>query len=912
MTINALTLKSPFGAAMPISIIAYTNLLILGPLLLWCGLEGNAIAQNAAEKPKQLQRFVGSIVDADSKQPVAARVYIQDAEGNWLFVLSASNEGTAWPYAEAWVPMQNSVEKHTTVSAHPFTIDLAPGEYLVLIERGKEYLPLKDKLVVSNVAATTSDRIANPPIIKKDFELQRWSHIASRGWYSGETHVHRRIAELPNVMAAEELNVAFPVTYWTTSSDKAPNLDPSGLRSQGPSPFGPREDLGYDPIWVNAQQVILPRNTEYEIFSIGPKRHTLGAVFVLNHRTPFTQTVPPVGPVVEQAKREGALLDLDKHNWPWSLMLVPIAQVDLFELSNNSVWRTNFGFKQAGQPLPPWKEFEQEAPGVLTEWGWLDFGFEMYYALLNCGFRLSPTAGTASGVHPVPLGHSRVYVHTGDEFKLDDWLGGLRRGRSFVTTGPMLFAQVDKEFPGKVFQRKSDHSGEFMWEAEVVSPDPISRVEVVVNGHVKYAITPEATQTDQHAWKWSGSGKLNFGNEKKAGTSSEPNSAEGSRNKLASAWVVVRTWSDQSDGRKRFAHTGAWHFEVDQQPVRPPVEQIDYLVQLLEYSLEKQRDVLNPEALAEFEKALDVYRQIQTTAYVDLATQRRPVETEAEERFWLENMAVWHQYSLIEMSQVLGKSPSEIRDLLTKYRLHELDPRAVRPRERLAIMPYPGGRHPRRGFLDGALAPQRETKFSLFTPWSDRSYIVADVPEAIFSNLGLTYLAHTHIPTIWDEQGKSLPVQEWQRLENGVLKSHRTLPNGIRFDVSIEPNRDHVRMELALFNGTSAPLTGLRVQHCMMLAHAEEFLLASNDNKIFHGDYGLVHNPQKNRWMITSWKPLGRAWANPPVPCLHADPILPDCPAGGTTRTQGWLSFYEGEDWEREVARIEELRWWER
>ena len=68
------------------------------------------------------------------------------------------------------------------------------------------------------------------------------------------------------------------------------------------------------------------------------------------------------------------------------------------------------------------------------------------------------------------------------------------------------------------------------------------------------------------------------------------------------------------------------------------------------------------------------------------------------------------------------------------------------------MLPYPGGRHPRIGFLEGAIDPQRETKLSVFTPWHDSSYVVADVPEAIWSNLGLTYLAHTHIPTIWTAQ----------------------------------------------------------------------------------------------------------------------------------------------------------------
>ena len=49
----------------------------------------------------------------------------------------------------------------------------------------------------------------------------------------------------------------------------------------------------------------------------------------------------------------------------------------------------------------------QDDRGV-SERGWIDFTFKNYYALLNCGFRLRPTAGTASGVHPVLLGFGRV------------------------------------------------------------------------------------------------------------------------------------------------------------------------------------------------------------------------------------------------------------------------------------------------------------------------------------------------------------------------------------------------------------------------------------------------------------------------------------------------------------------------
>lgn len=878
------------SAVQPMKLSTLQALLMIAHWLCIAGVAAVGAAPPDDRRPGETTvRLIGSVVDAETRQPIGARIYLQDGEGNWLFVRTASAEGTAWPYSEQWVPMPQSVERHTTVSAHPFQVDLAPGEYQILIERGKEYLPRKDKLVIPAVAAATNGQPSQPPI-RERFPLQRWSNMAARGWYSGETHVHRRIAELPNVMQAEELNVAFPVAFWTTDSQQPPHLGPSPLRAQGPSPFGPREDRGAEPIWITDRQVILPRNTEYEIFSLGSRQHTLGALFVLNHRTPFTQTVPPVGPMVQQARREGALLDLDKHNWPWSLMLVPVASVDLFELANNSVWRTNFGFGQPGLALPPWHEFEQASPQVLTEWGWLQFGFEMYYALLNCGFRMSPTAGTASGVHPVPLGYSRVYVHTGETFQLDAWLEGLQRGRSFVTTGPMLTARINDELPGAVFRFAKTEQTAISWSADVVSPDPISRVELIVNGEVKYAMVPKQTPTAQVAWQWSGKGTVGI---------------------TESGWALIRTWSDQSDGRKRFAHTAPWYFEVDQQPVRPPRIQIDYLLAQLERSLDQQRGILPPAAIAEFEQARDAYRLIQARAQVDVDAQRRPPDSAADEQFWLENMAVWHDYSLAEMSRVLGRSPAEIQDLLQQYRLLDKDARTVRPTDRLTVMPYPGGRHPRRGFLEGAIDPQRETKFSLFTPWDGQSYVVADVPEAIFSNLGLIYLAHTHIPTLWDQRNERLPVQEWQRSDDGTLNSGRTLPNGIRFDVTVRPQQDHVLMKLLLFNGTPEPLTDLRVQNCMMLARAADFQRGSNDNKVFYQDYALVRNPAGNRWLVTAWKPLGRAWGNPDVPCLHADPVLPDCPPGASTHAVGWLSFYEGEDWQSEVARIEQLRWWE-
>ena len=227
----------------------------------------------------------------------------------------------------------------------------------------------------------------------------------------------------------------------------------------------------------------------------------------------------------------------------------------------------------------------------------------------------------------------------------------------------------------------------------------------------------------------------------------------------------------------------------------------------------------------------------------------------------------------------------------------------------LLILPYPGGRHPRIGFLEGAVDPQRETKFSVFTPWDPNSYVVVDVPEAIWSNLGLTYLAHKHIDTIWTKQGIELPKLEWNRRADGSLDIERTLPNGIAFGVKAAPTKEAVRMEMWLRNGTDQKLTDLRVQICVMPKMAAGFASQTNENKVFTNPYVACRSEDGKRWIITAWESCNRPWGNEQCPCFHSDPKFPDLEPGQTHRLHGWLSFYEGDDIQAEFARIEALGW---
>jgi hypothetical protein len=287
---------------------------------------------------------------------------------------------------------------------------------------------------------------------------------------------------------------------------------------------------------------------------------------------------------------------------------------------------------------------------------------------------------------------------------------------------------------------------------------------------------------------------------------------------------------------------------------------------------------------------------------------RRPAG-DADLRFWLSNMLEAHRYSVAEAAAATGLTAREVVAEVARLGLElgQVPPRA--PSEVLRVLPYPGGRHPRVGFLEGAIRPQRDTKFSVFTPWDAASYVVVDLPEALWSNLGLTYLAHTHVPTIWSRQGIVLTRLEWLRTQGGVLDEVRSLPNGIVLATRVVPGPDAVRMRLMLTNGTGSKLSDLRVQMCVMLKGAAGFGAQTNDNKTFRPPYAACRSDDGKRWIISAWSPCQRAWGNPPCPCLHSDPQFPDCPPGETRTVRGWLSFYEGKDLDVELRRIEGLGW---
>jgi hypothetical protein len=480
-----------------------------------------------------------------------------------------------------------------------------------------------------------------------------------------------------------------------------------------------------------------------------------------------------------------------------------------------------------------------------------------------------------------------VYVHLPQGFSYTAWLDGLRRGRSFVTTGPMLFATLGGEQPGNQFSFDQGPA-KLPLECEVISEQPLTFAEVVIDG------LPTQTLRGKNEPRPEG-GYLNVF---KADITLD-----------RSSWLAVRVWEDRPGGRFRFAHTAPWYVRIASKPRHLRREEREFLVRRVRDELERSRGVISAEGETEYRSALAHYESLPVREDVAaIQANGRPPRDEAELRGWLDNMVRHHRFTTDEIRAATGLDRDAIAAAMNRFDLRSAQAAGVPTDGPLLVLPYPGGRHPRAGFLDGAINPQRETKVSVFTPWADGGYVVVDVPEAVFTNLGLTYLAHTHVPTIWTKAGVNLPPLEWTRSEAG-WEVQRTLPNGIVLGSHVVATQRAVRMEFRLKNGTDQPLTNLRVQMCVMLKGAIGFADQTNQNKVIEPPYVAAQSEDGRRWIITAWDPLHRGWANPPVPCLHSDPVLPDCGPGQTVQARGMLWFYEGDDLRGELKRLDATPW---
>jgi hypothetical protein len=194
---------------------------------------------------------------------------------------------------------------------------------------------------------------------------------------------------------------------------------------------------------------------------------------------------------LEQARQTpGVHVDAEKPFW-WDFPVwIANAKIDSVGLANNHQHREGMYEGEAwGKPR---ETALFPAPHGNGRWSQ-----HIYYQLLNSGLRVPPSAGSASGVLPNPVGYNRVYVHCGSEMTWDKWWENLRLGRVVVTNGPMLRPQVfgpgagqEGALPGHVFQAEKGQTVELdiALNLAIRSPDKVEYLEVVKNGEVVHEV----------------------------------------------------------------------------------------------------------------------------------------------------------------------------------------------------------------------------------------------------------------------------------------------------------------------------------------------------------------------------------------------------------------------------------------
>jgi len=225
---------------------------------------------------------------------------------------------------------------------------------------------------------------------------------------------------------------------------------------------------------------------------------------------------------------------------------------------------------------------------------------ELWYRLLNCGFRLAISAGTDSFTnvadHYTP-GGGRVYVHAGPALDYRQWIGNYKRGRSFASNGPSILFTLDGREPGDEIRLAAGAGRKFRLKALVETPIPLDRVEVMVNG--KALLSRSAAGLKRIALD-------------------EPIALE------RSSWVAVRALGPWHrlvlNDAQAFAHSSPVYVYFGDQPiafgadVRFYIDWIERLIARVKERGQFSTAARREEVVALFERALRMYRQIETTA----------------------------------------------------------------------------------------------------------------------------------------------------------------------------------------------------------------------------------------------------------------------------------------------------------
>ena len=332
------------------------------------------------------------------------------------------------------------------------TLELPRGNYFFTIEHGPEY--------TWNTGHFKIDRNSEG---EETIELLRGVDMASHGWYAGDLDVRRPLDEIGLLMKAEELHLCQLLAWDSRDGKLVKNLPDEAT-------------IAFGDLFVCQT-------------SSGLIQHPGGTLAVYGLVEPPTLPkgsgeYPASSDLADRVRnRPEVWIDLTNPA-SWDLpLLIAHDSIDSIRVVHEQMCRDEVREPELGVRPRDATRY----PGVAGAAFWSQ---DIYFRLLDCGIRIPPTAASASGSMPNPVGYNRVYVFLDEPFSADAWWAGLRAGRVTAGNGALLQPWVDGHRPGHVF-RSPDGTPlkiEPVLSLSFRGQEPIRYIEVVRNGMVEHSL----------------------------------------------------------------------------------------------------------------------------------------------------------------------------------------------------------------------------------------------------------------------------------------------------------------------------------------------------------------------------------------------------------------------------------------
>ena len=390
----------------------------------------------------------------DAWSPILVLNVVEAATGEWSAArFSVSVDGN--PHEPRWIGPHGlrfvsvHVSKRQTAvvtyarGTGPVWVPLTPGAKRVKVDvvKGLDYLP------VSLEADVTEDPV------RITAGLRRWNRLREEGWRAADAHVHYdRIGPDGDrdwfaMMAGDDIAHS---QFMTLRGGMVPGTWARQFA------FGERGEAADATRTIVAGEEYRDRMQGHILlFGLG---NLIAPIMAGVPEAPYN--FPPLASVMRQARATGALAGIAHGGTmggsPTALADAVGGAAEFLEIGN---------------------------------WSWELWPLDNWYRLLNCGYVLPATAGTDLPNNPRRepwqpfLGGLRMYAKTGDSTGAPAWNEAVRRGETFVTSGPAIEFVANGVGPGGTLCLPSD-GGTIRVSAVMRSPRDLQRLELVRNGAV--------------------------------------------------------------------------------------------------------------------------------------------------------------------------------------------------------------------------------------------------------------------------------------------------------------------------------------------------------------------------------------------------------------------------------------------